>query len=383
MFLRRFTAVFLFLVLIVPGAGARAQDSVFTVRGVRVDITADSAVVAREKAFTQAGQDAFRQLAERLLPDADMDKFELPPPETVSALVNDFEITDEHLSRVEYIGTYTFRFKGDAVRAWLGGQGLRYSDVSSKPVLILPFYQWGSKTMLWGEGNPWMAAWARNETWQGLVPATVPIGDLQDTADIGDNDALTYDAQKLQDLLMRYDTGEAVIMLCTPLWSGTPAPDAVPDELGVMIYRTDRAGPEYAQSIKVQKQEDETADALFDRAVKESRELLQSNWKSRTAAASEEKNNLDVRVRFTNMQEWVETQKALRNVQGVSNIKLVSLKPGQALVRMLFRGSEDRLRLALAQADMTLTTPQVSFTGGNSPLVYDLYLNRYAHSGPY
>lgn len=360
--------------------GAWAQESVFTIRNVKVDITAANAVAAREQAFAQAQQDAFRLLAERLLSEDELARFQLPPSEAISLLVNDFEITDERLSPVRYVAAYTFRFKGNDVKNWFGTQGLSYTDVGSKPVLILPFYQNAPQsTVLWGSDNPWMAAWARNETWQGLVPATVPMGDLQDTADIGDNEALSFSPEKILSMTERYGAGEAVIMVATPLWSaGAPLPDQGPDEISIMIYRTDQNAPQLAHSFSVKLEGGENTEDLYDRAVRQARSLLQSDWKGRTVTGADENNRLQVRVRFVSMQEWLETQKNLRAVQGINELKLVSLKPGEARVDLGFRGSEERLRLALAQADMTLTTPQVVFTNpGQGPLVYDLYLNKY------
>jgi hypothetical protein len=89
---------------------------------------------------------------------------------------------------------------------------------------------------------------------------------------------------------------------------------------------------------------------------------------------------MKVRIRFAGMQQWVQTQKALRAAPGVTDVKVLSLKPDGADVEFAFQGSEDRLRLALAQADITLSSPQVDFLNGQ-PLVYDLYLNQYAQGG--
>lgn len=371
------TALFLLALGTMPSFAS--QDSAFTVKGVKVDVTAENATVAREQAFAQAQQSAFRQLADRLLSDSEMATLQMPETETISTMINDFEITEEQLSSVQYIATYTFRFKKDAVRNFLGGSGLSYTDVSSKPVLVLPYYQWGSRTVLWGNDNPWLAAWARGEEQDGLVPVTVPIGDIQDVSDMGDADALTYTAENLERMIERYGAGEAVIMIAAPVWATDQPETQIPSEINIMVYRTSSGRPEMAQNLKIAATPDDTAPALFDRAVQEAQKALQLDWKDKTLVSAGQDNSLQARVRFSSMNEWIETQKKLRRVQGVLDIKLLSLKPSQAHIELSFRGNEDRLRLALAQADMTLTTPQVSFNGSSagSPLVYDLYLNKF------
>lgn len=368
----------LFLLALGAAPSFAAQDSAFTVKGVKVDVTAESATVAREQAFAQAQQSAFRQLADRLLSDSEMAAFQMPETETISTMINDFEITEEQLSSVQYIAAYTFRFKKDAVRNFLGGSGLSYTDVSSKPVLILPYYQWGSRTVLWGNDNPWLAAWTRGEEQDGLVPVTVPIGDIQDVSDMGDADALTYNTENLERMIDRYGAGEAVIMIAAPVWSADQPETQIPVEINIMVYRTGSGRPEMAQNLKITANPDDSATVLFDRAVQEAQKALQLEWKDKTLVSPGQDSSLQARVRFASMGEWIETQKKLRRVQGVLNIKLLSLKSNQAHIELSFRGNEDRLRLALAQADMTLTTPQVNFGGGaGSPLVYDLYLNKF------
>lgn len=380
-----------------PVASASNGDPVFTVQGIEVDVTADNAAAAREEAFGKAQYTAFQRLTERLLPDNQKEYFNMPEASVISALVKDFEITNEKLSNVRYIGTYTFRFQNDAVRNYLGSQGFAYSDVGSKPVLVLPFYQWGSRTLLWDENNPWLAAWTNSRSFQGLVPAIVPIGDVQDVSDIGDNEALTYKPEQLAAMVERYGAGEAIILLATPEWNGSKRANAeqLPDKLKVMIYHTAYDRPQFSNKLTITKAEAWNAPDIFAAAVEQSRTALQQDWKSQTVTNAAQGNMLKVRVKFGNMQEWIETQKKLRRVQGVNNMKLLSLKQNEANIELQFQGTEDRLRLALAQADMTLSEPQVSYNTAasynrysndpygyhsqqrSSPLIYDLYMNKY------
>lgn len=375
-----------FILLALASAPAMAEDAPFTVSGVKVDITADNAADAREKAFAQAQENAFRQLAGRLLPEEEMTTFKAPESSAISTMVNDFEITQEQISTVQYIGTYTFRFNKDSVLTFLGASGASYSDVASRPVLILPYYQWGSRNLLWGSDNAWLAAWARSESAGGLVPVTIPIGDVMDVADMGDADALTYNPANLARMLGRYDAGEAVIVIASPVWAADQPETQIPAALDIMIYRTDSDRPVLQQELKTTTNPEDSAAVLFDRAVQETQKALQGDWKSRTQVTSSEGNNsLNVRVRFATMKEWIETQKALRAVQGILAVNLMSLKPGQANIELSFQGTEEKLRLALGQSDMALSPPQTEFVpfahggapAGSPPPVYDLYLNKF------
>ncbi len=382
----KFRTVFCILCVVLAPAfsGALAaqgsNDAVFTVPGVKVDVTADSALAAREEAFAQAQTLAFQQLAERLMPENQLAMFVPPDPSVISPMIKDFEITDEQITHVRYIATYTFRFNNDAVRGYLGSAGVAYTDVSSKPVLILPYYQWGAKTVIWGNENPWLAAWNSSKAARGLVPVIVPIGDLQDVSEMGDDDALTYNPQKLASMIQRYSAGEAIILLAVPEWDSSAgrANGAPPDRLVIMIYRTDRGQAEYANKLTVTKEVMGDAENIYAAAVKLSRTTFQRAWKNQTVVRDEQNSRLKVRVQFATLQEWAETQKSLRRVQGVSDMKLLSLTQNEAYVELAFKGTEQRLKLALAQADMTLAGPDGMYGAANAPPpVHDLYLNKF------
>lgn len=367
-------ALAMMAVLLAFSVPASAED-VFTVSGVKVDVTAENAVAAREKAFTEAQMAAFKALADRLLGVEEAKVFVLPDVASISTMIQDFEITDEQLSAVEYIGTYTFRFDGDAVRSQFNMGGVKYSDVASKPVLVLPFFQWGSRIILWQDSNPWLEAWSRSESKDGLVPIRVPLGDIRDIADIGDDQALTYRREGMNEILGRYEASEAIILIAIP---GPLDAADVPTDLGVMIYRTDRDRPEYVQTLRINPDANGNAGALYDKAVRETREALQQEWKVETAVdPAIPSNTIAVRVQFSTMQQWVETRQALRRVHGITAIKVKSVTPREAQVELEFSGDENRLRLALEQQDMAMSAPEFEYAYG-SATVHDLYLKKYA-----
>ena len=372
-------------ILLLGGAGmsARAADTLFTVEGVSVDVTADDAAKARQQAFEQAQANAFGILAGRMVAEGEAQSTGSPDPTTISTMIKDFEITDEKISRVQYIATYTFRFDPDEVRRFFGGQGVGYTDVTSKPVLVLPFYQAGVQPVLWDEQNPWMAAWKRTDSLRGIVPIAVPIGDLEDVNDIGGDAALTYDEASLRRMLSRYNAGEAIMLLAVP--DANLASVYGPDEpargaLSIHVYRTDGLRPEHVNQIDIEPLEGETKSMLYTRAVEQVRGVIQRDWKAQTVASPEQGNSIQVKVRFGNLHQWAETQSVLSAVRGVEEVKLQNLARDHAIVELIFQGAEKRLRLALAQADITLTQPRIGFDPdgvGATTLLYELYLSRY------
>jgi hypothetical protein len=350
-------------------------NALFIVSDVEVDVTAKSALEAREQAFAQAQVKAFDILAERMLPSDQRESFATPDPVTISTLIMDFEVTKEKLSNVRYVGTYKFRFKEAGVKKLFSNAGVSFTDVASKQLLVLPFYEHQGRLTLWSPYNVWMQGWNRIDGKNALVPVVVPIGDLSDVKDIGDDEAMSYSPSKLGNLLERYDSAEAVLAIARPDAdfaiigkSGAPAVGS----LGIEIYRTDRQTPQRVQSFRVDAKGGETRDAMIDRAIADVQKILRQDWKDKTSISSTDLNNVQVRVPLENFQQWAETERVLRQVSGINAIALKSLSPRQAIVDLIYQGDDARLKLALQQSDISLTN---AAAGG--PWVYDLRLNRF------
>jgi hypothetical protein len=341
-----------------------AQTDLFTVENITVDVTAANALAARDQAFAAAQVQAFGALASRMLPETQIATFKAPDANTISPMIQDYEVTKEKLSTTRYVGTYTFRFKESAVSRYFGASNIPVANVSSKPVLVLPFYQIEGRPQIWSPYNAWMQAWNRSAISTGLVPVVVPIGELQDVRDIGEGAAFNYSPAGLHTMLSRYEAGDAIVTLAIPdthLSLVDKDTDPATGILALEIYCTDRgASPQLVEKIMLPAQQGQTRGALFDEGVKKVYAFLQSDWKTKIAAVpAVQKNVLKVRVTFNNLQEWSETQRNLRRVPGVSNIAIKSLSPRSAFVDLLFDGTEERLRLALQQADMILSAPDI------------------------
>lgn len=387
-----FRTVFLCLSLvfsIIPASFA--ADSLFTVEDVRVDITAENAVAAREQAFEKAQVDAFKILTSRMLTESEAAAFPAPDVSTVSTMIQDYEISNEQLSSVRYVADYKFRFRDSAVKQYFSKSNVSYTDVSAKPALILPFFQRGGQTMLWSPYNVFMKAWSRANNLQGLVPLVVPMGDISDVQDIGDDEAMNYQDAKLNRLLARYEASEAIILVATPdeTLSRVENPsDAAVGNLNVQIFRTDRGYPELVQNVDVAASGSDTLASLMDRAVTNVQKELRNDWKSKTVVNTAITNSVDVRVRYSSLKEWADTQRALKRVYGINQIHVKSVTPSEAYVNLRFEGDERRLALALEQVNLSLSSPSAgmpskdpmsyySNDNAGQPVVYDLSLKRY------
>jgi Uncharacterized protein conserved in bacteria (DUF2066) len=333
--------------VLVVFAPASAQAVVLEVQGIQVDVTADSAAEAREQAILEAQRKAFEQLVANLTGGG-------PAPQLsdaqITALVQDFSITNEKSSAVRYIGTFDFRFNRARVRSVVGKIAAP-SAAAPGPVVIIPVYQSDEGQMLWDEPNPWREAWAKHASARHVVPTLVPPGDLEDVAAVGPEDATGGDVSRLMSLARKYGAESALVALAV-INSGE-SPLSGPS----LTVTTQRYGPGGQTSPLLETFDatpEESVDDLLNRAAATVHADLQARWKQETVAATMEPAVIGVEVPITTLSDWLSVRNRLQNQQMVKEIDLVTLTREEARVNLHYVGEVSKLAEALQQDGLNL-----------------------------
>ncbi|MBK6896797.1 MAG: DUF2066 domain-containing protein [Alphaproteobacteria bacterium] len=389
-------ALFLLGVLLwTAGGQAHAAETSLTVENVSVDVTAENSVAARDKAFEEAQLKAFKMLADRLVSEGKISGYRTPDPITIGSMVKDFEVTNEKLSAVRYVGTYTFRFREAAVKKYFSLSNLDVAGATpttsspentetktAQPLLVLPFYRVGQSLKVWQEGNLWLQAWGRDLK-ADARPVEIPIGDLMDVADIGETEGVSFSPNGLARMQKRYGAGDAAIIVAAAddrlaAIKGDSSPAS--GVLTLTFYRTDRRRAEAVYELALTPNAGESRAQFFARAVSSAYGVLNGNWKAKTIKAAGGPSRMYVvHIPIKSIAQWVKVQQALRGTSGVSQMSVLSLKPREAFVRFSFGGDAAALREALANSGMTLGEPYTStsvprFSGpGNSTTGKEIY----------
>ncbi len=400
------TAIFLSVVCAIPQSYA---DSVYTISNVKVDVSAENAIKAREQAFEQAQAKAFDELAKNLLDESELATFKAPSLSTISLMIQDYEVSNEKLSSKRYSGTYKIRFQERGVKKYFNKgasdatmanssssakPSRGYSDIAkSNPVLVLPFIETNVGPMIWTPQNVWFTAWNNAPNLNtGLASIIVPLADIGDVQDISDNEALTYNPLNLKSMLQRYRASEAVIAIAKPEQGA----------LNIELYRTDRGRPEFANQIRERLTTGQSEADLYAKAVQSVKAAINSDWKNRTAAKSNERGIIKVRATFSSLQQWSQIQRNLKRTNGVTSTELKVLSPREAYLDIIFNGNLEALKIALNQNALTLGEASYNYNntasgnlnadysqgmlgdingkGNQVSPVYDLYLSNAQHT---
>lgn len=112
----------------------QAQAGTYTVSGIPVDVTAADAATARDQAIVDGQRSALQKLVENMMGSEKAKQIPLPGDDEISAMVQDFEVENERVSSVRYVGSLTYRFLSDPVDRLVGRAPAGTLDTTTMPM---------------------------------------------------------------------------------------------------------------------------------------------------------------------------------------------------------------------------------------------------------
>jgi hypothetical protein len=345
-------ALILVPVSLLPAA-AQDDDS-YTVANVHEDVTAASALEAKDKAQADGQQKAFDELMGRLAPG----KSPHLNGEQLTELVAAFEIANERTSSVRYVADYTFHFNPSAVRRLLQDSTVATYVQPARAVLVLPVYDEGEHAVLWDDPNPWRDAWAAHVGTAGALPVTVPVGDLPDVSAIDAPKAIAADAGALKAISARYQNDDVLVV-------SAKMHDA-PRRLDATVTRYSPADPGAPQQqsglIMTSAKPGENDASLMNRAVFNVIAHIGPSWRSANTLDPHAGGILDAVLQSGSLGDWVTVRNRLRGITAVRSADLVSFDRNQIRVAIRYIGDQNQLRTALRQRNLDLTGSDPDWT---------------------
>jgi len=345
-------SVGLFAVAALSPLPATAQ-SVFTVSDLAVDEQAETASAARAKALADGERRAFYTLLRRLVIRADWEYLPQLEQEEIAPFIQDFAVADEKTSSVRYLAKLSYRFKPDLVRRFLRNLSLDFAETPSKPVLVLPVYQLAGALSLWDEPNPWREAWRMQRDQGGLVPFVLPIGDLQDIAAIGAEQAVKGDIPRLDALADRYDVDDTMVALASFGTGQLGRPT-----LQISTSRYGAGSTDQTLITNLTANQTESVAELLRRAAVEVAEQVEDQWKRDNLLRFGQLAVLPTVLQIASLAEWIEAKRRLAQMAVIDRIDLILLSRNEVRLNIHFLGDVEQLRLALAQSDIALSEDQ-------------------------
>ncbi|WP_223305040.1 MULTISPECIES: DUF2066 domain-containing protein [Thalassospira] len=325
-----------------------AQD-IFSVSGVHVDESAETAAAARDQALAIGQRKAFDEVVARLTLPEDRRSLGTPNQNDINNMVRDFGVSNEKTSSVRYIADMTVRFKENELRNYLRFRDIPFAELQSKPVIIVPIYHSGGYTSLWDDPNPWRDIWSRNFASGGLVPVKAPIGDLQDIGIVSAEQAENGAIDRLNELARRYGANVAVVA------SATVRGETGAETVDVTATRYDAGGAPQIFGVTETTQPGESLNETLVRAAKGVQDQLSDGWKRANLINYGTGGQLMVFIPITGLDDWARIEERIIDSPVVRNSRVVAMSRREVQIAVDYVGSTDQLRTALAQQNLSLS----------------------------
>lgn len=326
------------LLLAFPGA-AFAADA-FAVRGIEVDVTAQTVASAKEQAIAEAERVGFRRLLERLTMPADHGR--LPHADALQ-YVRDVGIEHERSSAVRYIASLTVRYNPQAVKKLLQGAGIKYAEPRPRPVVIVPVFRplGTGRALLWDDPNPWRAAWAAQGS-GGLVPLAVPTGDIADIQTLPVDKALSGDGEALAAMGTRFRTPDVLVMTAMVNGAANTLEVTATGMPGVARPFETRSYPIGEAGL----------DAALRQAAVEAAQTLDSAYKQSNLLSFDRAGSMAAMVPLRGLDDWLAVRERLGRVTLVRRWEIVSLSREEAALVLHTVGDPEQVKSTLASAGL-------------------------------
>jgi hypothetical protein len=325
---------------------------------VKVDATADSVAAARELARIDGQRRALVLVIDRLSGSTDSAKLPKLDDNTVTDMVESFEVANERMSAVRYLADYTFHFRPSKVRRLVHSADSAPAEANSrpavdeggiKPVIVLPVYKDSTGTVLWDDPNAWREAWGQRSAGSGLIRLTVPLGDASDLAIIDAGRAEAGNPDALTAIAQRNGGDEAIVALATARREGDKV---VGLDLSIKRYRSGHLADTHGMTLDADP--GESADDFLKRAADTIAGEIASSSKKSPGPSSDQQASLGASVPIGSIGEWVRVRDRLASVPAIRKVDLLSLNRHEAKIQIKYVGSSEQLRSSLAEVDLGL-----------------------------
>jgi hypothetical protein len=322
--------VALCLALAVPSGGVAAQPadaSLYSVPGVEVDATAQSATLARDIALARGRPEAWQRLFRRLTPPSLWNQQPNPDAQQLERMILSLGINNERRSTTRYLAEVTYNFNPVEVGNLLRSSGIRYAEAQARPVLVIPLSEG-----VYDPQSDWSRAWMQPSVAQGLVPVILPNGDAADIPVLGQPGLAAMGWDGLAPLAERYEVDEVVVARVTP--DGNAAQLSIVTPQGRQVESL-----AFAQS---------TLAATADAAA----QLIAGDWKETAAVDYSRRARLTADVAFNGPEDWFRIRERLASVRTVAAVSVLGISVNEARVELTYFGQANQLGDAMAQQSL-------------------------------
>lgn len=336
-----------FASLVVTLPASAAENPLYTITGVDVDVRAETAAEAKKQAITEANVKAFALFVQRVGGNAIAGKLSTIPSKRIDGMLDSLSIEEERTGPKRYIGKLTVRFLPGKIRKMMAELGVSYSEKRAGRTVVVPVWRTPEGVVVW-EDNPWRTAWLALRAENSLVPLIVPLGDLADTDTLTAELAANRDQASLEAIRLRYEADALVV---------AEASATAEDTVQANMIGTSAIGKLEFDKTYVAENGGGIEEAAKIAALRFHQVML-LRWKKKNETGPVTRSlpvaTLPVAVAFFSTEEWSALRARILATPGISGVDISTISQGGAIVQLSYVAGFEQLRQALWSAGLAL-----------------------------
>ena len=352
-FCRSAAALVLFVALLLPGVAARAFEQCpepqFGIKAIEIDRVESTAEEAQTLGIRQAAQVGFQRVLLRLLRDSAAVSSFMDTHEP-DQFVDFFHISEENSLEGRYIAVLDYCFEASRLRSALRSAGLKWAELISQRILVLPVWLGPDGARAWQADNEWLAGWREAVSGaDGLVDFTLLEPTILNERSLRAEDIVAADPATLRRAATV--SGAEQIMLVTARldYAGSQPVLAVDGTLF-----TSSAEPVTVLAKMVDRPVYENLTIQLDYARMHILSELETGWHSANIIEGGETRELTVEMPVASLQDWVARLEALDAIAVVDSYIIRQLGITGGLVTINLVGTDAAVSNALAAHNLRL-----------------------------
>jgi hypothetical protein len=354
--LMKIISAFLAVVLILMMSPVLAQSTdntcssdAFYIRNIETSAVADTSQKARVAATRKALLAAWQALNSRLLLSGQRLQTNFTA-EGVMPYLDYTRVVSETVLPSRYIATFDYCFDPVKVRDFYSSNNLRYAELFSEPILVLPIWNGHDGPSIWTKPNPWVDAWIKLlSKHNGLLDLRLPTN-LVTERTIDATSILARDRSTLAKAAELENSERVLVMVMTPML----AERKTLLEVKADLYDRNGQFESIAYNLNDSEVTVENIIPSIDNIAVSMLESIEEVWRSTNVISIGDGGILMVTVKARSSKEWVETLDILRVLQPVESLSVVKLDSDGGIVRLKLAGSVRSLSYALERRGLKL-----------------------------
>lgn len=338
----------LFISIFATLSSAQAGNSPTYSVDIYVDVTEDNAALAKEKAMVQANRTAFGTVARRITTQEGVDRLMTLSDDQILNFIKEVSINSEKASNVRYIANLKVIVNDELLKQYMDEKAISSAVLTASKVLIIPtFREFKTDTpMLWEANNLWRKVWEEESKNKDDIIEFISIpANGSNYASLDAKKAINLDNSAMEQISSLNNTTD--IFVADAAYNGI-------EGISISVYSYQEG------TVEVVEVYGERSPQLLLNAIAEVKKSIENRLKKQTVAENNQKNEIDALYNYETMSDWVNVERALKEVNGIDGIKMTAMASGRVQFKISFSGNLDKLMLKLNDHFFTLK-PQGDF----------------------